>query len=207
MNIDTRQIRKAQGFVAIILGVLLAVIPLSFLFRAFGFLLLLIALPNFFATISALSQKNLFVTVVFVKSLLLLVLAVLLIALPEQSGAFCIVSGIILLIGTTAEYGTSQDKKTYLKKEYWLLIVSAVLIILGGFSFITAVINIIKYILAGLIIIYGLVMIITTKPAEDHFEETLRDYERRYQEQYGQEPTNEDIIEATYEENEYSNEE
>lgn len=206
MNFEPGQIRKTHGIIAIILGIILAVIPLSFMFRAIGILLLLIALPNFTVTLSSLNQKNPFIIVVFIKSLFLLLLAILLIVLPKQSGAFCVLSGVILLFGTAFEYQTSEDKKRYLKKEYWLLIVSAVLIVIGGFSFINKIIDIIKYGIAGILILYGLILIFTTQKVEDNFEETLRDYERRYQETYGKNEENDDIIEASYEENENSEE-
>lgn len=202
MNFEPGQIKKAQGVLAIIMGILLAVIPLSFIFRAFGVILLLVALPNFLATASALNQKNTFVIVVFIKSLILLVLALMLIIWPEQTGTICIISGVVLLIGTCAEYFSSVDKDKYLKKEYWLVMLGLILIIMGGFSLLTTIINIIKYVLAALIVVFGVAMVCSVKKPVDNFEETLNEYERRYQETYGaQNDTDQEIIEATYEEN------
>ena len=87
-------------------------------------------------------------------------------------------------------------------KDYISIGLALIIIVLAIFNGIENMINIVKIALGGFIGLFGLILILISKPAQPDIQATLDEYERRYREAHPEENEQEnDVIDVEYEEN------
>ena len=83
MNIDPELKKRYSGIGLLIVGLLLAFIPLKWIYLIIGIGMLMISLPNMMAAGSQLKSKHPEVITIFVRSLMNLILSLLILLYPN----------------------------------------------------------------------------------------------------------------------------
>ena len=204
MNIDPELKKRYSGIGLLIVGLLLAFIPLKWIYLIIGIGMLMISLPNMMAAGSQLKSKHPEVITIFVRSLMNLILSLLILLYPNIISyvlfftAFVLISGSILNMFVEKKYHNVNISG----KDYVSIGLALIILILAIFNGIDNMINIVKIALGGFIGLFGIIMIVSAKPAQPDIQATLDEYERRYREAHPEEyAENGDVIDVEYEEN------
>ena len=204
MNIDPELKKRYSGVGLLIVGLLLAFIPLKWIYLIIGIGMLMVSLPNMMAAGAQLKSKHPEIITIFIRSLMNVILSLLILLYPNIISlilfftAFVLITGSILnMIMEKRYHNISVSFKDYISIGLALII-----LILAIFNGIDNMINVVKIALGVFIGLFGLVMIISSKPAKPDIQATLDEYEKRYREAHPEEyAQNSEIIDVEYEEN------
>ena len=204
MNIDPELKKRYGGIGLLIVGLLLAFIPLKWIYLIIGIGMLMVSLPNMMAAGSQLKSKHPEIITIFIRSLMNVILSLLILLYPSIISLILFFTAFVLLSGTVLNM--VMEKKYHNTsitfKDYISIGLGLIILIFAIFNGIDNMINTVKMALGILICLFGVVMIVSSKPAQPDIQATLDEYERRYREAHPEEyEQKSDVIDVEYEEN------
>lgn len=184
MELNAKQIRKANAMFALLLGVLVLALKLNWVYYIFSLLLLIVFIPSVIYTLLNIKEINKYVIVYLFKSIIASTTGIFIFLIPEYRWLFSIFTGVFVIIGVLLEQKVVINDKNHLGNSFWQIIIGIVLLIMGVALILPLNQLIIKYVLGGLMIISSIIIIALSKEPKENIDDILADYERRYQENH-----------------------
>lgn len=182
MELNTKQIRKANATFALLMGILVLALKLNWVYYIFTILLLIVFIPSVIYTLLNIKEVSKYVIVYLFKSILCVITGICLFLIADCRGLFAIFTGAFVIIGVLLEQRVLSNDSNHLGNSFWQITIGLVLLIMGLGSLLPIKQLVIKYVLGGLMIILSILIIILSKEPKENIDEILADYERRYQE-------------------------
>lgn len=182
MELNTKQISKANATFALLMGILVLALKLNWVYYIFTILLLIVFIPSVIYTLLNIKEVSKYVIVYLFKSILCIITGICLFLIANWRGLFAIFTGAFVIIGVLLEQRVLSNDSNHLGNSFWQITIGLVLLIMGLGSLLPIKQLVIKYVLGGLMIILSILIIILSKEPKENIDEILADYERRYQE-------------------------
>lgn len=182
MELNAKQIRKANATFALIMGILVLALKLNWVYYIFTILLLVVFIPSVIYTLLNIKEISKYVIVYLFKSVLCVTTGICLFLIAKYRGLFAIFTGTFVIIGVLLEQRVLSNDSNHLGNSFWQITIGLVLFIMGLGSLLPIEQLIIKYVLGGIIIVLSIVIILLSKEPKENIDDILADYERRYQE-------------------------
>ncbi len=184
MELNAKQIRKANAIFALIMAILVLALKLKWVYYVFTIILLIVFIPSVIYTLLNFNNVNKYVIVYLFKSIICVTSGICLFLIPKYLGLFSVFIGTFVIIGVLLEQRVLINDKNHLGNSFWQIIVGVVLLIMGIGYILPIKTIILKYVLGIIISIISIIIILLSKEPKENFDEILADYERRYQESH-----------------------